>query len=572
MSELNRQVLLVDDEANLLEGLKRQLRKKYTVSIACSGSAGLEMLAAHGPFAVVVSDYNMPGMNGTAFLAEVHRRAPETVTVMLTGRPELSVAVSALHEGHIFRFLQKPCSQEMLEQVLDDAIEQHRLIDSERVLKTQLNAKNEELQALNEDLENRVAQRTASIARLQRFMTDLNGIDSLEGVADLVVATVAEVMASWRVSIMLPEGNREYLRVVAAIGIDDELKDSIRVPVGGAIAGRVFAESQSIVVEDAGELGEYRDRYDSAFFASVPLVSALLVTPSGPVGVLSVTEPLDGKPYAAESLAHLRAIGEIAAIALTNQIRLRERNEARDATILALARLAENRDPETGAHLERVQTYCRMLSQTLGRLPKYIGVINRSFVETIVRSSPLHDIGKVGIPDNVLLKPGRLTPDEFEIMKRHAAIGGDTIRSLINQGRTQDFLQMGMEIAYYHHEKFNGKGYPFNLAGEQIPLSARIVAVADVYDALTSKRVYKAALSHREAADILREDAGTHFDPEVVEAFFSREQEYERLAVELADRVEEKMESSAEAPVKPTSESTEPAAVDDRVANALTRR
>lgn len=567
MSNSNRQVLLVDDETNLLEGLKRQLRKKYVVSTACSGPAGLEVLASKGPFAVVVSDYNMPGMNGAAFLAEVHRRAPETVAVMLTGRPELSVAVSALHEGHIFRFLHKPCSLEMLERALDEALEQHRLIHSERILTAELNAKNEELRALNEDLENLVARRTASIGRMQQFLTELNGIDSLESVADLVVATAAEIMASRRVSLMLPEDNREYLRIAAAVGIDEDLKDGIRVPVGGAIAGRVFAESQSIVVDDPGEMSDYGDRYDSAFFASVPLVSALLVTPSGPVGVLNVTEPLDGKPYPPECMGQLRAIGEAAAIALTNQMRLRERNEARDATILALARLAENRDPETGAHLERVQTYCRLLSQTLGRLPKYVGVINRSFIETIVRSSPLHDIGKVGIPDSVLLKPGRLTPQEFEIMKRHAVIGGDTIKSIVNQGRTQDFLQMGMEIAYYHHEKYNGKGYPFGLAGDQIPLSARIVAVADVYDALTSKRVYKTAMPPDEAAIILRADAGKHFTPDVVEAFFSREQEFAQLAVSLADQPDLAPTCSGEA-----SASRGPVNTEEGLTNAFARR
>ncbi|HOW71372.1 MAG TPA: response regulator [Phycisphaerae bacterium] len=535
MNDMNRRVLFVDDEVNLLEGLRRQLRRKYEVATASSGPAGLEALESQGPFAVVVSDYNMPGMNGAEFLEEVHRRVPQTVAVMLTGRPELSVAVSALHQGHIFRFLQKPCTQELLEQALDDAIEQYRLVSAERTLTAELNAKNEELRLLNEQLEARVVQRTALIQRMQRFMTDLNGIDSLEGVADLVVATTADMLASRRVSLMLPEGNREYLRIAAAVGIAEEVKEAIRVPVGGAIAGRVFAESQNIVVSEPDEMSEFGDRYDSEFFASIPLASTSLVTPSGPVGVLNVSEPLDGRPYSTEALAQLRAIGEVVAIALCNQIRLRERNEARDATILALARLAENRDPETGTHLERVQTYCQLLSQVLVRRPEYARVITRSFIETIVRSSPLHDIGKVGIPDEILLKPGRLSPTEFEIMKRHAQIGGDTIRSIINQGRTQDFLQMGMEIAYYHHEKFNGKGYPFGLAGEQIPLSARIVAVADVYDALTSKRVYKPAMPHGEAVAILREEAGSHFAPEVVDAFFSREQEFAQLAVSLAD-------------------------------------
>ena len=245
------------------------------------------------------------------------------------------------------------------------------------------------------------------------------------------------------------------------------------------------------------------------------------------------------QPFDADQLALLRTLAEASAIALRNQMRLRERNEARDATILALAKLAEHRDPETGAHLERVQEYCRLLSEHLATNPKYATVISKSFIETIVRSSPLHDIGKVGISDHILLKPGRLTPHEFETMKRHSILGGDTIRNLIQQGRTQDFLQMGMEIAYHHHEKYNGKGYPFGLAGEAIPLSARIVAVADVYDALTSKRVYKEAMPHEQAAAIIREDAGSHFDPDVVAAFCAQEEHFRQLARDLADVLDE---------------------------------
>jgi putative two-component system response regulator len=219
-----------------------------------------------------------------------------------------------------------------------------------------------------------------------------------------------------------------------------------------------------------------------------------------------------------------------------NQIRREERNEARDATILALAKLAEHRDPETGAHLERVQHYCRLLSRSLAETSRYAALIDNEFVDHIVRSSPLHDIGKVGIPDSVLLKAGRLTVDEFEVMKRHAAIGGDTLRPLVVKGRGQTFLQMGMDIAYCHHEKFDGTGYPRGLAGEAIPLAARILSLADVYDALTSKRVYKEAMSHDEAAFIIRRESAAHFDPDVVNAFNRCESEFRRLAEEMRDQ------------------------------------
>jgi len=210
---------------------------------------------------------------------------------------------------------------------------------------------------------------------------------------------------------------------------------------------------------------------------------------------------------------------------------------------LALARLAEYRDPETGAHLERVQIYCRMLCEMLARTERYNSLIDADYISAIVQSSPLHDIGKVGIPDRILLKPGRLTPEEFEVMKTHTTVGGNTIRGLVQQQHGQRFLNMGMEIAYCHHEKFDGSGYPAGLVGGSIPLPARILAVADVYDALTSRRVYKPPMIHEESAAIIRDGSGKHFDPDVVEAFFNRQADFDRIANELRDNFPNEAES-----------------------------
>ena len=194
----------------------------------------------------------------------------------------------------------------------------------------------------------------------------------------------------------------------------------------------------------------------------------------------------------------------------------------RDAAIFGMAKLAESRDPETGAHLERIRNYTKALATELGKNPKYSNVINDEFVMMIYQSSPLHDIGKVGIPDNILLKPGKLMPEEFEVMKRHAAIGGDALVATQRWDVTeQSFLSMGKDIAYYHHERWDGKGYPSGLKGEDIPLAARIMALADVYDALVSKRVYKGPLAEEEACRIIREESGKQFDPDIVEAFIS---------------------------------------------------
>ena len=207
-----------------------------------------------------------------------------------------------------------------------------------------------------------------------------------------------------------------------------------------------------------------------------------------------------------------------------------------DVTIVALAKLAEFRDPETGEHLERMREYAKTIARELQKKKRYKDYITEQYIENIHKSTPLHDIGKVGIPDQILLKPGKLTPEEFEIMKRHSEIGGDSLSSAIQfSGMEQSFLDMGKDIAYHHHEKWNGKGYPRGLAGENIPLTARITALADVYDALTSKRVYKEAFSHEKSKAILVEESGTSFDPEVVEAFLATENEFIAIRKEYRD-------------------------------------
>jgi putative two-component system response regulator len=195
--------------------------------------------------------------------------------------------------------------------------------------------------------------------------------------------------------------------------------------------------------------------------------------------------------------------------------------ETRDVTIFALARLAESRDTDTGEHLERVQQYCGCLAQYLLDRGMFPGEIDREFIHLIQQTSPLHDIGKVGIPDAILLKPGRFTPEEFNIMKRHTVIGADTLQAALDKYPTAKFLRMARDIALTHHEKFDGTGYPRGLAGTDIPLCGRIVAVADVYDALTTKRVYKDAFPHEQAVQMIGEQAGRHFDPQIVDAFLA---------------------------------------------------
>jgi len=216
--------------------------------------------------------------------------------------------------------------------------------------------------------------------------------------------------------------------------------------------------------------------------------------------------------------------------------RTREIDELQDITVLTMASLAETRDNETGNHIRRTQYYVMALAQVLMEHPRFSSYLNRETIAVLFKSAPLHDIGKVGIPDRILLKPGRFEPEEFEVMKLHTTLGRDAIDSAEDRlGRTVPFLKCAKEIAYSHQEKWDGTGYPQGLKGDEIPVSARLMAVADVYDALISKRVYKEAFPHEKAVAIVMDGRGTHFDPDVVDAFISIQEEFREIAMRFVD-------------------------------------
>jgi putative two-component system response regulator len=215
------------------------------------------------------------------------------------------------------------------------------------------------------------------------------------------------------------------------------------------------------------------------------------------------------------------------------QRRTHEVSVIQEVTIRALASLAETRDDETGNHILRTQNYVRLLAQKLSRHPRFRAFLSPATIDLLYKSAPLHDIGKVGIPDRILLKPGELTPEEYEIMKTHTTLGGDAIaHAELAAGEDVGFLRLAKEIAYNHQERWDGSGYPRALKGDDIPISARLMAVADVYDALISKRVYKPAMPHDQAVQIIREGRGIQFDPDVVDAFLANES----AIVEIANR------------------------------------
>ena len=216
--------------------------------------------------------------------------------------------------------------------------------------------------------------------------------------------------------------------------------------------------------------------------------------------------------------------------------RTREVMAIQDVTILAMASLAETRDSDTGNHIRRTQFYVKALAEKLKAHPRFSHFLTAQTINMLFKSAPLHDIGKVGIPDRILLKPGRFEPQEFDIMKTHTTLGRDAIQHAeISLGTEVEFLKMAKEIALSHQEKWDGSGYPQGLAGDDIPISARLMAVADVYDALISRRVYKQGMSHEKAVAIIVEGKGTHFDADMVDAFVELQDEFRAIAAKYAD-------------------------------------
>ncbi len=251
-----------------------------------------------------------------------------------------------------------------------------------------------------------------------------------------------------------------------------------------------------------------------------------------------------------QNRAAITSMDEFGAVAhLTNQMiekleaSIENLNKSQNSLIVSLVALAAKRDNETGLHLRRTQHYISALAETLRKHPGHRLQITKECVDLLYQAAPLHDIGKVGIPDAILQKPGPLDHDEFEVMKTHTTIGAAALEDAEEQLDDSKLICMAREIVISHHEKWDGSGYPFGLAGTDIPLSGRLMAVADVYDALRSKRVYKPAMSHQQALNIIKDDAGTHFDPAVVEAFLECENQFEEIASSLQDETPNKSDA-----------------------------
>lgn len=252
-------------------------------------------------------------------------------------------------------------------------------------------------------------------------------------------------------------------------------------------------------------------------------------------GVDYIVKPIRAEEVIARVRSHLQLFKMKRALESQVELKNQEIMDTKAIALKAVANLAETRDPETGAHLQRVQLYIRQLARELQKESPYAVNIDDNYIQDLYDSSPLHDIGKVGIPDKILLKPGRLTDKEFDIMKTHSQIGYFSLKRAKIPGRDNSFLDVGADIAYAHHEKWDGSGYPRGLSSTEIPLAGRLMAFVDVYDALTSQRVYKKAFTHEKSTHIMFQEMTGHFDPEIIRVFLKIEDWFKDVSEKYRD-------------------------------------
>lgn len=377
-------------------------------------------------------------------------------------------------------------------------------------------------------------EQTRALDLFLTFSRDIAAAASMKEILETTLVTAASLLCSRRVCVLMPDAEEQHLTVAIQLGLHEEHAASLRIPVGQGVAGRVFAQRRGVVLTGHGS--EVRSEApDYELFPGTPSICAPLLAPEGIVGVLTVSGRREANPFGPLETEYADLICNLAASAIQDCRSRRARDEARDSIVVTLARLAESRDLDTGKHLDRVTQFCILLAEELRRRDPYREVITDDFLSDLTRAVPLHDIGKVAIPDHILQKPGRLTPEEMAIMRTHAGIGARTIRSMIDRAPGARFLEMAEQIALGHHEWFDGSGYPAGRKGDSIPLPARIVALADVYDALTTRRVYKQPIPHDEAVATIVASSGRQFDPDVVDAFRNCNNSFAELARRLTD-------------------------------------
>lgn len=485
-----RLVVCVDDDTNFLYSLEKSLPERLaarapfrTTFEFLNDPTDVEGLLVEyeesgTPVAMIVTDHVMPELTGVELLDRTKKLTPFAVRVLLTGQAGMDSVVTAVNNGTLDHYVSKPIED------MDEFVRtlSHLLREYDFSVRSRLG--------------------TRQTSQQYQFLKTLTQHQSLGETLQAIVGFVAYALDAERVSLMLCDG--ADLRIRAAVGLPDEVIRSAAVPVGSGIAGRVFETGMPLYVADASQAGADSPVTTScAVFASVPLLVAPMTIGHRPLGIINVTNRREDRPLSRGEMMFLSQTADAAAIAISTRLAHEQREAANFGAIKSLAMAVEAKDEYTCGHSERVALYAVQIAERLG--------LGSDEVEGIERAAIMHDIGKIGVPESIIRKPGRLTEAEFEHVRRHPAAGERIVGHLA-------FMMDGLATIRGHHERLDGSGYPDGLADDEVEIGARIVAVADSYDAMTSERPYRAAMTHAEAMAELRRCSGNKLEPRCVEA------------------------------------------------------
>jgi response regulator RpfG family c-di-GMP phosphodiesterase len=483
-------ILVVDDELTIRKTIQKRLeREGYEVTSVDNAKDALQLFQENS-FDTVISDIRMEEMDGLELLKNLQRQRRDVPIIMVTGAPSLDTAQESIKEG-AYDYITKPIERDILINTVERALEKKRL--------------NDQLREYQQNLELKVREQTKRLFDIYKFANKLNSLDTLENVVNYVVDFVADLMYSKRVSIMLLDQKGEYLTIKGHTGLDEQITRNTRIKKGEPIAGKVLETGKPMIVDDISSVKAESDRYSEyKSFISFPLMQVALKSNDTPLGIINVTNRFGDQPFTREDLENLDFIAHTASVAINNQLKSIEIEKSYFNTMRALAAAVEAKDRYTRGHSDRVKTYAVELATRLGLFGETISTIEYACL--------LHDIGKIGIPDCIIQKDRDLTEEEYRQVMEHPAKGEGIIRVI-------PFLEPARPIIRHHHERFDGAGYPDGIREKEIELGARIIAIADTYDAMTTERPYRGPLPKDHVISVLKEEKGKQFDPELVDIF-----------------------------------------------------
>ncbi|QDU60088.1 Cyclic di-GMP phosphodiesterase response regulator RpfG [Planctomycetes bacterium Pan216] len=525
MAPINGTVLIADDEDQIRNLCVSFLQRfGYETISARNGVEALELASDRVPDIVLI-DVMMPRMTGLEVCRELKARhsTQHLPVVLMTGMDQPEDVVNGLQSG-ADDYVCKPLRLPELHLRLSNLIRRKQMFDM--------------LHDHNEEMIETLGSQSRTLTELFTLSLQMNKSQHLDELLSVLTNSLSRMMDCRRVSVLMFNRSIRRWNIVASLGIPQDVATQISLSEDSPILRDMSAGGQPAIIDPTNAMAvELYGANGAMAFSELPVMLVPLSFSNELLGVITLTDRTWAEPghFAPTDITVLTYVAQVAGIAIKNRLRQEQIRETQDVTIFALARLAESRDELTGNHLRRVQTYCRRLAESLRLSGHHQKALVPEFISELWRAAPMHDIGKVGISDNILLKPGRLTPEERKEMEQHTVIGGQTLEAAESLLHHDSFLSMAKDICYFHHEKWDGSGYPFGYSGEEIPLSARITACADVYDALTSARPYKPAFSHERAVGIIAEGRGTHFDPTICDVFLTLADEFNKIRLELQD-------------------------------------